>query len=200
MKLGVILYLISPLQVNHTLYGLPLPATDSIDPMDHFLSFDVSLIIPKNIWKMIYASFKPISTYMCGFDPYNCVHRGVCIIQILLEFSLTWIRLTWLLAFPMPWDRSDSTFHYPFESYIRNPLVHWKHKRELRAKKHSPVLPELMLESTSLCPLEHFCVLPKLSFCLWACYQEMEDWGGGGPSGGFSFSGSQTCRQRLSLL
>ena len=27
----------------------------------------------------------------------------------------------------------------------------------------------------------------------------MEDWGGGGPSGGFSFSGSKTCRQRLYL-
>ena len=27
----------------------------------------------------------------------------------------------------------------------------------------------------------------------------MEDSGGGGPSGGFSFSGSQTCRQRLYL-
>ena len=40
-------------------------------------------------------------------------------IQILLEFSLTWIRLTWLLAFPMPWDHSDSTFHYPFEKLYK---------------------------------------------------------------------------------
>ena len=36
--------------------------------------------------------------------------------------------------------------------------------------------------------------------CLWACYQEMEDLSGGGPGGGLSFSDSQTCRQRLSLL
>ena len=55
--------------------------------------------------------------------------------QIVLEFSLMWIWVTCLLAFHMPWDRMDSTFQYPFESYIRNPLVHWKKKRELRAKK-----------------------------------------------------------------
>ena len=28
-------------------YGLPCPYADSLDPMDHFCSFDVSLIIPK---------------------------------------------------------------------------------------------------------------------------------------------------------
>ena len=43
----------------------------------------------------------------------------MCIIQILSEFSLTWIWLTWLLAFHMLWDRSDSTFHYPFEKLYK---------------------------------------------------------------------------------
>ena len=28
-------------------HGLPYPYVDSFDPMDHFFSFDVSLIIPK---------------------------------------------------------------------------------------------------------------------------------------------------------
>ena len=110
--------------------AFPYPAADSLDPMDYFLSFDVSLIIPKTIWKMIYADFYPITAYIRGFYPYNRVHRDVCIIQILLEFSLTWIRLIRLLAFRMPWYRSDSTLHYPFWSYIRNPLVHWKQRRE----------------------------------------------------------------------
>ena len=109
--------------------AFPCPATDSLDPMDYLLSFDVSLIIPKTIWKMIYTDFYPISAYIRGFDPYNRIHWDVCIIQILLEFSLTWIWLIWLLAFHMPWDRSDSTLHYPLWSYIRNPLVHWRHKR-----------------------------------------------------------------------
>ena len=43
-------------------------------------------------------------------------------IQILLEFSLTWIRFTWLLAFHMPWDHSDSTFHYPIEELYKEPF------------------------------------------------------------------------------
>ena len=77
---------------------------------------------------MIYAVFSPITAYICGYDPYSRVHQDVCIIQILLEFSLTWIWLIWLLAFHMPWDRSDSTLHYPLWSYIRNPLVHWRHR------------------------------------------------------------------------
>ena len=51
---------------------------------------------------MIYADFYPIAAYIRGFDPYNHVHRDVCIVQILLEFSLTWIRLIRLLAFHMP--------------------------------------------------------------------------------------------------
>ena len=115
--------------------AFPCPAADSLDTMDHLLSFDVSLIIPKTIWKMIYASFYPITVYIHGFYPYNCIHQDVCIIQILLEFSLTWIWLIWLLAFHMPWDRTDSTFHYPFESYIRNPLVHWRHIERIESKE-----------------------------------------------------------------
>ena len=115
--------------------AFPCPTADSLDPMDHFLSFYVSLIIPKNTWKMLYATFKPISAYIRGFDHYNRVHRDVCIIQILLEFSLTWIRLIRLLAFHMPWDCSDSTLHYPLWSYIRNPLVHWTQIERLKATK-----------------------------------------------------------------
>ena len=115
--------------------AFPCPAADSLDPMDHILSFDVSLIIPKTIWKMIYVDFYLITAYIRGFDSYICVHRDMCIVQILLEFSLTWIQLIRLLAFHMPWDRSDSTLDYPLWSYIRNPLVHWRHIERLKAKK-----------------------------------------------------------------
>ena len=48
-------------------YGLPYPSADSLDPMDHFFSFDVSLTIPKNMRKMIHTNFKPISAYIRGF-------------------------------------------------------------------------------------------------------------------------------------
>ena len=62
----------------------------------------------------------PFSRIYTGLTP-KTAYIGMCAkIQILLEFSLTWIWLTCLLAFHMPWDRSDSTFHY--QTYIRNPL------------------------------------------------------------------------------
>ena len=51
------------------LYGLPYPFADSLDPMEHFCSFDVSKIIPKNMSYLIYTTFKPILAYIHGFDP-----------------------------------------------------------------------------------------------------------------------------------
>ena len=145
--------------------AFPCPAADSLDPMDHFLSFNVSLIIPTNLWKMIHADFILIVVYIRGFDTYNHVYGDVCIIQILLEFSLTWIGLIRLLAFHMPWDRMDSTFHYPYEKLYKEPLGTLKAWENWEHRNYSPLLPELMLESASLCPLELLCALPKLAFC-----------------------------------
>ena len=51
------------------LYDLPCPSADSSDPMDHFYTFDVSNIIPKNMSYLLYANFKPILVYIHGFDP-----------------------------------------------------------------------------------------------------------------------------------
>ena len=181
--------------------AFPYPYADSLDPLDHFLSFDVSLIIPKNTWKMLYTDFNPITTYIHGFDPYNHVHWDVCIIQILLEFSLTWIRLIRLLAFHMPWDRSDSTLHYPLWSYIRNPLVHWRQEERIESKEiivHC--CRNLYLSLHPFVPWSTVVFFPSLPIVSKLAIKVMEDWGGGGPSGGFSFSGSQTCRQRLSLV
>ena len=48
--------------------AFPCPDVESLDPMDHLLSFDVSLIISKNIWRMIHMTFKPISAYIRGFN------------------------------------------------------------------------------------------------------------------------------------
>ena len=88
------------------LYGLPCPSADSLDPMDHFCTFDVSNIIPKTCnnfhtqllipFSPIYAdlTLKPVYIEMCT--------RG----QILSEFSFMRIRLTCLLAFHIPWDFS----------------------------------------------------------------------------------------------
>ena len=83
-------------------YGLPCPSVDSLDPVDIFVllmfpisslktckNFHTRLLIP---FSCIYMdlTLKPAYIGMCA--------KG----QILLEFSLMWIRLTCLLAFPMP--------------------------------------------------------------------------------------------------
>ena len=151
---------------------------------------------------MIYTAFSPITAYIRGFDHYSHVHQDVCIIQILLEISLTWIWLIWLLAFHT-WDRTDSTFQYPFEKLYKEPLdtlKAWEIRENWEYRNYSPLLPELYLSLHPFVPLEQCCVLPKLAFVSELAIGVMEDWGGGGLSGGFSFSGSQTCRQRLSLV
>ena len=50
-------------------YGLPCPSVDSLDPMDHFCTFDISKIIPKNMKKFPYSNFNTFLTYIRGFDP-----------------------------------------------------------------------------------------------------------------------------------
>ena len=69
------------------------PAADSLAPMDHFLSFDVSLIIPKNIIKVIYADFSPITAYIRGYSLDSRVHRDVYInpnpFGLFLDLDLT---------------------------------------------------------------------------------------------------------------
>ena len=42
--------------------------------------------------------------------------------QMILEFSLMWIQVTCLLAFHMPSDHSDLTFHYPIEELYKEPF------------------------------------------------------------------------------
>ena len=59
-------------------YGLPCPSSNSLETMDHFCSFDVSNIIPKNMQKLPYMTFKPFLAYISRFDPKNRVHWDVC--------------------------------------------------------------------------------------------------------------------------
>ena len=120
------------------------------------------LLIP---FSRIYAdlNLKPAYIGMCA--------KG----QILLEVSLMWIRLTCLLAFHMPWDRSNSTFHYPIDKLYKEPFAYIEGIWEITSKRTIVhCCWNLCLSLHPLCPLEHFCVLPKLTFCLWACY-----WDGG---------------------
>ena len=132
---GHLLWLILPHMVNHTCMSFPCPSASSLDPLDHFCPLMFPRPSLKTCENFYMRLLNLLSRIYVGLTS-KTAYIGMCTkIQILLEFSLTWIWLTCLLAFHMPWDHSDLTFHYPFENLLRNPLVHWRHKRELRAKK-----------------------------------------------------------------
>ena len=108
-------------------------------------------------------------------NPFSCeyadltlkpVYIGMCAKgQIILEFSLMWIWVTYLLAFHMPRYHSDLTFHYPIESLYKEPFGYIE-GGELKRKKtivhYCRSL--LILESASLFPLEHLVFFPILPF------------------------------------
>ena len=68
------------------------------------------------------------------------------------------------LNFHMPWDRSDSTFHYPIEELYKEPFGYIEGRGIEEKENYSPLLSELMLESASLCPMEHFVFFPRFPF------------------------------------
>ena len=141
--------------------AFPCPSADSLDPMDYFCTFDVSKIIPKNTHYLLYATLIPFShtyTYITLKPAYiKMCAKG----QIFLEFSLMWIQVTCLLAFHMPRDRSDLTFHYPIEALYKEPFGYIERGGIEEQENYSPLLLELILESASIYPLEHFVFFPS---------------------------------------
>ena len=61
--------------------------------------------------------------------------------QIVLEFSLIWIRVTCLLAFHIPRDYSDLTFHYPIEALYKEPFGYIESGGIKEQENYSPLLP-----------------------------------------------------------
>ena len=164
--------------------------------MDYFCTFDVFKIIPKNTCYFPYTTFKPFLMYIEDMT-LKLVYIEMCAIgQIVLEFSLMWIRVTCLLAFHMPWDHLDLNFHYPIEALYKEPFGYIE-EEELKSKKiivHC-CRSFLYLSLHPFIPWSTLCS-SQAWLCVWDRYQGMEDWGGGG----LGFSVSQTCRQRLSLM
>ena len=142
--------------------------------MDHFCTFDVSKIIPKNMHYFPYVTFKPILAYIRRYDHQTRVHWDVCKRPNSLEFSLMWIWVTCLLAFHMPRYCSYLTLHYPFGVLYEEPLGYIEGE-ELKSKEtivhyfHSLHI----LEFASLCPYGALCFLPKLTFY---CELVIERW------------------------
>ena len=94
--------------------------------------------------------------------------------QIVLEFSLMWIRVTCLLAFHMPWDRSYLTFHYTIEALHKEPFGYIERGGIEEQENYSPLLPKL--DYTWVCiplSLGELCVLPKLGF---SCELTIKRW------------------------
>ena len=119
-------------------------------------------------------NFKPILRCTHDFLPQTFPHRDVCISPNIFGVFLIWVRRSWLLAFQMPWERSDSTLHYPFGVLYKEPLGYIE-EEELKRKEtivHC-CLSFLILESASLCPFGALCVLPKLAF---SCEISIEIW------------------------
>ena len=189
--------------MNHTLYGLPLFHCRLFSPygplfilwciIDHpqnYINYDIRGFFPDNrvhtqVWPLYSRtsgcvhSLNPFGAFL-DLDPTHATPG--------LPYALRSLRFDPSLSLVKLYKEPLGTLN---GGEIRE---NWEYRN------YSPLLPELMLESASLCPLEHCCVLPKLAFASELAIGVMEDWGGGGPSGGFSFSGSQTCRQRLSLV
>ena len=96
-----------------------------------------------NLFSHIYSdlTLKPTYIGMCA--------KG----QIVLEFSLMWIRVTYLLA-----------FHYPIEALYKEPFGYIERGGIEEQENYSPLLPELVVEPTYLGPLEQFVFFPSFPF------------------------------------
>ena len=149
-----------PLQMFWTLWTTFVPFMVPISSLKTCIIFHSWLL---NIFSCIYTdmTLKPVYIGMCA--------KG----QIVLEFSLMWIQVTCLLAFCMPWDHSDLTFHYPIEALYKDPFGYIERRGIEEHENYSPLLPELILESASLCPLEHFVFFPRFPF---SCELDIKGW------------------------
>ena len=129
-----LLQLILPHMVDHIFMAFPIPLQTLWTPLTIF----VPLMFP-------ISSLKPL-IICCTWllNPLSCIHVDITVKpayigmyakgQIFLEFSLMWIRVTCLLAFHIPWDRLDLTFHYPIEALYNEPLGYIE-EEELKSKK-----------------------------------------------------------------
>ena len=57
----------------------------------------------------------------------------------------------------------DLKFHYPIEALYMKPFGYIEDGGIEEQENYSPLLPKLILEFASLCPLEHFVFFPRLS-------------------------------------
>ena len=171
--------------VDHTFMAFPVPLRTLWTPWIIIVPFMFprsSLKTPVIFHTWLLNPFSHIYTDITLKPVYiNMCTKG----QIFLEFFLMWIQVTCLLAFHMPRDFLDLTFHYPIEALYKEPFGYIE-EEELKRKKiivHC-CRSLLILESASLYPLEHFVFFPSFPFLVSFLSRD----------GGLSFFGSQTCQ------
>ena len=157
-----LLQLILPHMVDHTFMAFHVPLQTIWTPWTIF----VPLMFPWSSLKthVIFRTwiFNPFSRIYVNMI-LKLAYIGMCAKgQIVLEFFLMWIWVTCLSAFHMPWDRSYLTFHYPIEALYKEPFGYIERGGIEEQENYSPLLPKLILESASLCPLEEFVFFPRL--------------------------------------
>ena len=151
--------------VDHTFMAFLVPLQTLWTPSTNI----VPLMFPRSSLK------KHTICYMRLFNPFSRIYTDITPKptyitmcpkgKIFLEFSLMWIWVTCLLDFHMPQDRSYLTFHYPIEAPYKE-IFGYIEEDELKSKitiVHC-CRSLLILESTSLCPLERFVFFPSLHF------------------------------------
>ena len=111
-----LLQLILPHMVDHTFMAFPIPLQTFCTLWTIFLP----LMVPRSSLKtcIIFHSWL-LNLFSCIYMDMTLKpeYIGMCAKgQIFLEFSLMWIRVICLLAFHIPCDRPDLTFHYPIEA------------------------------------------------------------------------------------
>ena len=142
------------------IYGLPCPSADSLDPMDSYYPLMFQVHPLKTACLLLYATFKPILTCTHDFWPQTHVHRDMCISQNIFGFFLIGFRRSWLLAFHIPWDRSDSTLHYLVGVLYKEPLGYIERGGIEEKRNYSPLLPQFA----------YTWVYIPLSLCSTLCY------------------------------
>ena len=115
----------------------------------------------KNPCLLMYMTFNLILRCTHEFWPQTHLHRDVCISPNTFGIFLIWVRITWNMAFGIPWECLDLTLHYPIGVLYKEPLGYIE-EEEMKSKRTIVHCYRslLVLESASLCPLEHFLLFP----------------------------------------
>ena len=113
---GHLLQLILTHMVDHTFMAFSVPLQTLQTPWTIFLPLMFPISSLKTCKNCHTRILNPLLRIYVDFT-LKPTYIGMCAKgQIFLEFSLMWIRVTCLLAFQMPRDHLDLTFHYTIEA------------------------------------------------------------------------------------